>query len=52
VEQRVAFVLCEVEDRTSKEVAEISCVPEGTIRTRLFHAKRKLRAELEREGFR
>lgn len=52
IEQRVAFVLCEVEERSSREVAEIVGAPEGTIRTRLFHAKRKLRTELEREGFR
>jgi RNA polymerase sigma-70 factor (ECF subfamily) len=47
IEQRVAFVLCEAEGRTSVEVAEILGVPEGTVRTRLFHAKRKLRLALE-----
>lgn len=52
LEQRVAFVLCEVEERTSREVAAIVGVPEGTVRTRLFHAKRKLREELERRGLR
>lgn len=52
IEQRVAFVLCEVEDRTSREVAEIVGAPEGTIRTRVFHAKRKLRDELEKRGIR
>lgn len=52
LEQRVAFVLCEVEERSSREVAEIVGAPEGTVRTRLFHAKKKLRSELEREGFR
>ena len=46
LDQRVAFVLCEVEERTSREVAEITGVPEGTVRTRLHHAKRKLREEL------
>lgn len=46
LDQRVAFVLCEVEERTSVEVAEILAVPEGTVRTRLHHAKRKLRAAL------
>jgi RNA polymerase sigma-70 factor (ECF subfamily) len=45
-------VLCEVEERSSRDVAQIAGVPEGTVRTRLFHAKRKLRLELEREGFR
>lgn len=52
VDQRVAFVLCEVEERTAPEVAEITGVPEATVRTRLFHARRKLREMLEREGFR
>lgn len=46
IEQRVAFVLCEAEGRTSVEVAQILGIPEGTVRTRLFHAKRKLRDAL------
>lgn len=50
LDQRVAFVLCEVEERTSREVAEITGVPEGTVRTRLHHAKKKLREELSQEG--
>lgn len=52
LDQRVAFVLCEVEERTSREVAEIVGAPEATVRTRLFHAKRKLRATLEEAGIR
>jgi RNA polymerase sigma-70 factor, ECF subfamily len=52
IDQRVAFVLCEVEDRTSREAAEIVGVPEGTVRTRVFHAKKKLREELEKRGIR
>jgi RNA polymerase sigma-70 factor (ECF subfamily) len=43
LEQRVVVVLSEVEERTSVEIATIVGVPEGTVRTRLFHAKRKLR---------
>jgi RNA polymerase sigma-70 factor (ECF subfamily) len=50
LEQRVTFVLCEVEERTSREVSEITGVPEGTVRTRLHHAKKKLREELSQEG--
>jgi RNA polymerase sigma-70 factor, ECF subfamily len=46
LDQRVVFVLCEAEQRTSVEVAEIVGAPEGTVRTRLFHAKRKLREML------
>ena len=52
IEQRVAFVLCEVEERTAREAAEIVGAPEATLRTRLFHAKRKLRLALETEGLR
>ena len=47
IDQRVVFVLCEVEQRTSIEVGDIVGAPEGTVRTRLFHAKRKLRELLE-----
>jgi RNA polymerase sigma-70 factor (ECF subfamily) len=52
LDQRIAFVLCEVEERSSTEVAGIVAAPEGTVRTRLFHAKKKLRALLEQEGVR
>jgi RNA polymerase sigma-70 factor (ECF subfamily) len=52
LEQRVAFVLCEVEERTSAEAAKIVGSPEATMRTRLFHAKKKLRQALETEGVR
>jgi RNA polymerase sigma-70 factor (ECF subfamily) len=51
LDQRVAFVLCEVEERTSREAAQIAGAPEATVRTRLFHAKKKLRDELERRGW-
>jgi RNA polymerase sigma-70 factor (ECF subfamily) len=43
LEQRVVVILCAVEERTAGEVAEIVGAPENTVRTRLFHAKRKLR---------
>jgi RNA polymerase sigma-70 factor (ECF subfamily) len=43
LDQRVAIILCEVEGRSSAEAAEIVGTPEATIRTRVFHAKRKLR---------
>jgi RNA polymerase sigma-70 factor (ECF subfamily) len=52
LDQRVAFVLCEVEERAAREVAEIVGAPEATVRTRLFHAKKKLRSELEKRGVR
>lgn len=52
LEQRVAFVLCDVEERTSAEAADIAGAAEATMRTRLFHARKKLRAVLEKEGVR
>ena len=48
-DHRVAFVLCEVEQRTAVEVAVILGAPEGTIRSRVFHAKRRLRELLAAE---
>lgn len=50
LDQRVAFVLCEVEERPSPEVATIVGAPEATVRTRLYHARRKLRTYLEQHG--
>jgi RNA polymerase sigma-70 factor, ECF subfamily len=50
IAQRSAFVLCEVEEMSAREAADVMGVPEATARTRLFHAKQKLRALLEREG--
>lgn len=47
--QRVAFVLCEVEELTAGQAAAIADVPEATIRTRLFHARRRLRDLLAEE---
>lgn len=52
LDQRVAFVLCEIEERTSQEVASIVDAPEGTVRTRLHHAKKKLRNALSRRELR
>jgi RNA polymerase sigma-70 factor (ECF subfamily) len=52
LDQRVAFVLCEVEQRTSREASEVVDAPEETVRTRLYHARKKLRALLEKEGIR
>jgi RNA polymerase sigma-70 factor (ECF subfamily) len=49
LDQRVSFVLCEVEGMTSGEAAVIAGAPEATLRTRLFHARRKLRSLLALE---
>jgi RNA polymerase sigma-70 factor (ECF subfamily) len=50
--QRVAFVLCEVEELTSVQAALVADAPEATIRTRLFHARRRLRDLLAGEQLR
>ena len=50
MEQRMVIVLCAVEERTSVEAADILGVPEGTVRTRLFHARKKLREFLQTNG--
>jgi RNA polymerase sigma-70 factor (ECF subfamily) len=52
LDQRVAFVLFEVEERTSAEVATIVGASEGTVRARVWHARRKLRERLCKEGLR
>ena len=52
LDQRVAFVLCVVEERPSHEAAEIIGVPAPTVRARLQSAKKRLRELLEKEGFR
>ncbi len=44
--QRAAFVLCEVEERSSVEAAEILGEKPGTVRSRVFHARRQLRERL------
>lgn len=46
-DQRTAFVLCEVDQMTAGEAAAIVDAPEATMRTRLFHARKKLRELLQ-----
>lgn len=48
-DQRVAFVLCEIDQLSAAEAGTIAGAPEATMRTRLFHARKKLRALLETE---
>jgi len=47
LDQRVAFVLCEVEEHSAAEAALVVGSVEATMRTRLFHARKKLRALLD-----
>ena len=50
--KRVVFVLSDLEDFTSPEVAEILSIPETTVRTRLFYARKELAALLRNhKGF-
>jgi RNA polymerase sigma-70 factor (ECF subfamily) len=51
LDQRVAFILCEVEERTSAQAAALVGTSNGTLRARLFHAKRKLRTRLSALGY-
>jgi len=46
-DQRIAFVLCEIDQLTAGEAGVIASAPEATMRTRLFHARKKLRALLQ-----
>jgi len=46
-EQRAAIALHHFDQLSVAEVAVALAVPVGTVKTRLFHARRKLRAILE-----
>jgi RNA polymerase sigma-70 factor (ECF subfamily) len=48
-DQRIAFALCEIEQLSAGEAAAIVDAPEATVRTRLFHARRKLRELLAKQ---
>jgi RNA polymerase sigma-70 factor (ECF subfamily) len=48
--KRAVFVLVEVEGLSAEEAAKALEIPAATVRTRLFHARRELRAALERGG--
>jgi RNA polymerase sigma-70 factor (ECF subfamily) len=52
LDQRVAFVLCVIEERPSHEAAEIVGAPPPTIRARVQAAKLRLRRHLNEGGFR
>lgn len=45
-EHREAVILCYFEDLPLAEIARIASCPEGTIKTRLFHARKQLRGAL------
>lgn len=47
-DHREVVWLCYFEDRSLSEIAQIAGCPENTVKTRLFHARRQLRSELQR----
>ncbi len=51
LDQRLAFVVCVIEERSSTEASVILNAPEATVRTRLHRAKQKLREHLSKEGY-
>jgi RNA polymerase sigma-70 factor, ECF subfamily len=48
--QRIVVLLALVEDVPHREIAEALGVPEGTVKSRVFHAVRRLRQRLRRLG--
>jgi RNA polymerase sigma-70 factor (ECF subfamily) len=44
--QRTALVLCDVEGMTYEEIAQVMTCPVGTVRSRIHHARRRLRLSL------
>ncbi|MFM5931528.1 MAG: RNA polymerase sigma factor [Novosphingobium sp.] len=47
VDQREAVMLCYFEDMALADIARIARCPEGTVKTRLFHARKALRGYLQ-----
>jgi len=51
-DQRDALILCDLEGMSYKEIAEILHVPLGTVQSRIFYARRRIKEILVREfGF-
>jgi RNA polymerase sigma-70 factor (ECF subfamily) len=49
-DQRMTFVLREIEGCEAQEVSEILGIPEATVRTRVFHARKKLQTLLAEQA--
>jgi RNA polymerase sigma-70 factor (ECF subfamily) len=45
---RLVYVMCEIEKRPQKEVAALLSIKEGTVRSRLFNARKKIRLFFEK----
>jgi len=39
-----------LEERSVREIAEVLAIPEGTVKSRLYHARAALRASIEEES--
>lgn len=50
VEHREVLVLCYFEDRAVAEAAALLGVPDGTVKSRLHHARARFHAAFDREG--
>lgn len=50
-EQRIVILFKEYQELTFREIAEVLNVPEGTVKSRLYHGLRAMRESLERTGF-
>ncbi len=48
-EQRTAYILCEVDSKNYEEIATITGVPVGTVRSRIFRARQYLMENLEEQ---
>ncbi|XGV85911.1 MAG: sigma-70 family RNA polymerase sigma factor [Limnothrix sp. BL-A-16] len=49
-EARAVLVLCDLEDVSQKEAAEILGIPVGTVKSRLFYARAQIRQFLQQQG--
>jgi len=49
-EERMVILLKEYQELTFREIADVLDVPEGTVKSRLYHALRSMRESLERAG--
>lgn len=48
IRKRAVLILHDVENRTMEEISEITGVPVGTIKSRLFYARNELKKKLEK----
>jgi RNA polymerase sigma-70 factor (ECF subfamily) len=51
VDHRAVIELCFTENYSYQEIAEITECPINTVKTRLFHARKRLAELLARKGF-